>query len=83
MNRRRDFEGGFFGISSTLIDAHTLPGQTEGLKFGCGGMGGRRDGRMGGWVGLRNGWFAKVDNVFLRLVGFAKVDNRFGYEKWT
>ena len=53
-------------------------------------MGGRRDGRMGGWVGLRNGrmggwadgWFAKVDNVFLRLGGFAKVDNRFGYEKW-
>ena len=45
---KRDFEGGFFGISSTLIDAHTLPGQTEGLKVGCGGM--------GGWVGLRNGW---------------------------
>jgi hypothetical protein len=62
---------GFFGISSTLIHAHTLPGQTEGLKVGCGGMGGRRD-----------GWFAKVDNVFLRLGGFAKVDNRFGYEKW-
>ena len=37
---RRDFEGGFFGISSTLIDAHTLPGQTEGLK---------------GWL-RRNGW---------------------------
>ena len=35
-----DFEGGFFGISSTLIDAHTLPGQTEGLKVGCIGMGG-------------------------------------------
>ena len=34
------FEGGIFGISSTLIDAHTLPGQTEGLKVGCGGMGG-------------------------------------------
>jgi hypothetical protein len=30
--QRRDFEGGVFGISSTLIDAHTLPGQTEGLK---------------------------------------------------
>ena len=42
-------------------------------------MGGRRDGRMGG---QRNGWFVKVDNVFLRLGGFAKVDNRFGYEKW-
>jgi hypothetical protein len=35
---------GFFGIGSTLIDAHTLPGQTEGLKVCCGGMGGRRDG---------------------------------------
>jgi hypothetical protein len=36
-----------------------------------------------GWIGgQRNGWFAKVDNVFLRLGGFAKVDNRFGYEKW-
>jgi len=39
------FDGGilrvvFFGISSTLIDAHTLPGQTEGLKVGCIGMGG-------------------------------------------
>jgi hypothetical protein len=41
---------GFFGIGSTLIHAHTLPGklalarfsvqQTEGLKVGCGGMGG-------------------------------------------
>jgi hypothetical protein len=34
---------GFFGIGSTLINAHTLPGQTEGLRVGCGGM--------GGWVG--------------------------------
>ena len=39
----------------------------------------RRDGWAEGWV---DGWFAKVDNVFLRLGGFAKVDNRFGYEKW-
>ena len=49
---------GFFGMGSTLIDAHTLPGQkacvcalmraTEGLKVGCGGMGGWRDGWMGG-----------------------------------
>ena len=30
------------------------------------------------WV---DGWVAKVDNVFLRLGVFAKVDNRFGYEK--
>jgi hypothetical protein len=28
---------GFFGIGSTLINDHTLPGQTEGLKVGCGG----------------------------------------------
>ena len=37
-----------------------------------------------GWLGWlrRDGWFAKVDNVFLRLGGFAKVDNRFVYEKW-
>ncbi len=54
----------FFGFGSTLIDAHTLPGQTEGLK---------------GW--LRNGWRAKVwaDGW---AGGFAKVDNRFGYEIW-
>jgi hypothetical protein len=34
-------------------------------------MGGQRDGRAvcEVWVGLWNGWFAKVDN-------------RFGYEKW-
>jgi hypothetical protein len=24
----------------TLINTHTLPGQTEGFKVGCGGMGG-------------------------------------------
>ena len=45
---------GFFGMGSTLIDVHTLPGQTEGLKVGCGGMGGRRDGWMGGLVA--EGW---------------------------
>ena len=40
-----------------------------------GGMGGRCV--RYGWIGgQRNGWFAKVDNVFLRLGGFAKVDNR-------
>ena len=42
----------------------------------------RADRRVEGWL-RRDGWFAKVDNVFLRLGGFAKVDNRFGYEKWT
>jgi hypothetical protein len=41
----------------------------------------RADRRVKGWL-RRDGWFAKVDNVFLRLGGFAKVDNRFGYEKW-
>jgi hypothetical protein len=49
------FRVGFFGIGSTLIDAHTLPEQTEGLK-GCvryGWIGGRcvrcmRYGRIGG-----------------------------------
>ena len=46
----------FFGISSTLIDAHTLPGQTEGLK------GWLRNGWLG-WL-QRDGWFAKVDNRF-------------------
>ncbi len=55
----------FFGISSTLIDAQTLPGQTEetGLRVGCGGMGGLGGceewvgGGMGGWVGGgMSGW---------------------------
>ena len=54
-----------------LINAHTLPGQTEGLK-------GKNKvfikplalGRKNGWMGGRsNGWFVKVDN-------------RFVYEKW-
>ena len=41
-------EGGFFFVfGSTLIDAHTLPGQTEGLKGWL-----RRD----GWMGGRGGW---------------------------
>jgi hypothetical protein len=31
-----------------------------------------------GWV-AEGGWFA---DGFLRMGGFAKVDNRFGYEKW-
>ena len=41
-------------MGSTLIAAQTLPGQTEGLRVGCGGMGGRRDGWMGGLVA--EGW---------------------------
>ena len=28
------------GLVQTLIDAHTLPGQTEGLRVGCGWVGG-------------------------------------------
>jgi len=43
------------------------------LPHAFGGWVGLRNGRMGGWA---DGWFAKVDNVFLRLGGFAKVDNR-------
>ncbi len=43
---------GFFWVLLNTINDHTLPGQTEGLKVGCGGMGGWSV----GWVGLRNGW---------------------------
>jgi hypothetical protein len=50
----------------TFVRARFLP--SEWVVAGC----------VYGW----DGWFAKVDNVFLRLGGFAKVDNRFGYEKW-
>jgi hypothetical protein len=35
----------FFGIGSTLINDHTLPGQTEGLKGWL-----RRNGWAEGWV---------------------------------
>ena len=35
------------------------------------------DGGMGGWVGGGMGGLQKLTNVFLRLGGFAKVDNRF------
>ena len=54
--------GFVFRISSTLIDTHTLPGQTEGLKVGCGGMGGwvgLRNGRMGGFKEWADGWVCK------------------------
>ncbi len=43
---------GFFGISSTLIDAHTLLESSRLLAEGW--MGGLRNGLMGGWV---DGWF--------------------------
>jgi len=71
---KRDFEGGFFGLSSTLIDAHTLPGQkacvcalmraTEGLKVGCIGM--------GGWVGC--GGMGGLQKLITDL------DMRYGYK---
>ena len=51
-----------------------------GIGFNCrhrtdrGVEGGWVDGWMGGWVDVYvDGWVG----------GFAKVDNRFGYEKWT
>jgi hypothetical protein len=34
---------GFFGIRQTSIRSTVITGQTEGLRVGCGGM--------GGWVG--------------------------------
>jgi hypothetical protein len=44
------------GLVQTLIDAHTLPGQTEGLRVGCGwvggGMGSRWSVAKGGVKGL-------------------------------
>ena len=50
-------------FGSTSIRSTVVTGQTEGLKVGCGGMGGRRDGWMGGlqklitffsgWAGLQ------------------------------
>jgi len=62
----------FFGISSTLIDAHTLPGQTEGLKVGCGGM--------GGWVGLQK----LITDLYMRnghkggvRVGFININDMY------
>ena len=51
---------GFFGIGSTLIHAHTLPGQTEGLKVGCGGKNNVFIKPLAlGWMGgrcVRYGW---------------------------
>ena len=73
---------GFFGMGSTLIDVHTLPGklalarfsvqQTEGLKVGCGEMRGWVSGGMGGWVGggmgLRVG-FININDMYNNDVG--------------
>ena len=68
-------EGGFFFVfGSTLIDAHTLPGQkacvcalmraTEGLKVGCIGV--------GGWVGC--GGMGGLQKLITDL------DMRYGYK---
>jgi hypothetical protein len=51
--RRHAFDGGIFRVGFFLGSVkrpyvQLLPGQTEGLKVGCRGM--------GGWVGWRNGW---------------------------
>jgi hypothetical protein len=67
----------FFGFGSTLIDAHTLPGQTEGLKVGCGGM--------GGWVGCGGmGGLQKLITVFSGWAGLQKLitdlDMKNGYK---
>ena len=35
-------KGAFFGFGSTSIRSTVVTGQTEGLKVGCVGMGGRR-----------------------------------------
>jgi hypothetical protein len=56
--RRHAFDGGifrvgFFGFGSTSIRSTVVTGQTEGLKVGCGGMGGRKDGWRNGWIGGR------------------------------
>ena len=70
---------GSTSIRSTVVTGQkacvcALMRATEGLKVGCVGK------NKVFIKPLALGWFAKVDNVFLRL--FAKVDNRFGYEKW-
>ena len=47
-------KGAFFGMGSTSIRSTVIAGQTEGLKVGCGGMGGRgMGGRRDGWA---EGW---------------------------
>ena len=50
-------------FGSTSIRSTVVTGQTEGLKVGCGGMGGRRDGRRekGSRYG-RMGGFCRVND---------------------
>jgi hypothetical protein len=52
---------GFFWFGSTSIRSTVVTGQTEGLKVGCGGMGGRKDGWRNGWIG---GQREKVRGVY-------------------
>jgi len=63
--------GFFFRISSTLIDTHTLPGQTEGLRVGGG---------MGGWVGLQK----LITDLDIR-VGFININDMYNNDvgKWV
>ena len=56
----------FFGIGSTLIDAHTLSGQTEGL-------------RVGGGMGLRVG-FININDMYNNDVGKGVVYAYEAYE---
>jgi hypothetical protein len=68
-------------FGSTLIDAHTLPGK---LALACLQATDRRV--VKGWLrmgGRRNGWMGGRRVRYGWMGGFAKVDNRFGYEKWT
>jgi len=52
---------GFFGFGSTLIDAHSLPGQTEGLRVGCGWVGG----------GMGSRWLSRFNLIRLRRISLA------------
>ena len=48
-------KGAFFGFGSTSIRSTIVTGQTEGLKVGCGGMGGLQKliTFFSGWAGLQ------------------------------
>jgi hypothetical protein len=38
-------------LEASIKPEALITGQTEGLKVGCGGMGGRKDGWRNGWIG--------------------------------
>ena len=57
---------------------HTWLGQTPNTSTSHGWRSVSKEWWMSGFEFARNGWVAKVDNVFLLLGGFAKVDNGFG-----